>query len=300
MCSKLNSAHRIAPAPTCPGVLLVADDTGLRKLRHKLQGAGATAPVAFHGARGGDEAVALLRRLEQEGHLVAVGVLHLDSLGEDAGLRALRALRATDPRVLWVTVTARRDGVLARIDEIFCEALDDWDCLTAPFTPEQIQHKVRQMVAAWNRRRREEQLRGELCGRVADLAHQINNPLAYVQSNLHALSRHAERIARYAQHLCQGEAIFVRFTDPEAQSFFDRTRELRSELKLDFVLDDLEQLVQQSLRGTARLHHVVRELSAPCSGGLRDAATWHQDRGAPCFSVPSPEGPMVRCKRWAT
>ncbi len=75
------------------------------------------------------------------------------------------------------------------------------------------------------------------------VAHEINNPLACVQANLSSLARYASKIAAYAEHVVGGEPLFARQDDEEAQRFFARTRRLREELKLDFVLGDLGDLI---------------------------------------------------------
>jgi two-component system NtrC family sensor kinase len=94
----------------------------------------------------------------------------------------------------------------------------------------------------------------------AGLAHDVNNPIAIVQSNLGSLSRYADKIMSYAAHVAHGEAALAGVQDAEVAAFFEITARLREELKLDFVLGDIKDLVRQSLDGMARLQGLVHHL----------------------------------------
>jgi two-component system NtrC family sensor kinase len=92
------------------------------------------------------------------------------------------------------------------------------------------------------------------------LAHEINNPLAYVQSNLCTLSRYVQKITRYTEEVTGAEPLLDRIDDPQVRLLFDRLRRLRAELRLDFVLDDIDALIKESLGGTARIQRTVLDL----------------------------------------
>lgn len=92
------------------------------------------------------------------------------------------------------------------------------------------------------------------------LAHEINNPLAYVQSNLCTLSRYVQKITRYTEEVAGAEPLLDRIDDPQVRLLFDRLRSLRAELRLDFVLDDIDALIKESLGGTARIQRTVLDL----------------------------------------
>jgi hypothetical protein len=76
-----------------------------------------------------------------------------------------------------------------------------------------------------------------------------------------------KKIESYAREIKNGESIFSRIDDPEVRAFYEQLQRLREELKLDLVLDDLDQLVQQSLRGTGRVQQVVKLLRSTASAG---------------------------------
>lgn len=81
----------------------------------------------------------------------------------------------------------------------------------------------------------------------AGVAHEINNPLGYVTSNLGTLRTYMERCAEMLR-LCRSSAA------PPALN--ERWREL----KLDAVLADAGTLIQESLEGSARAARIVADL----------------------------------------
>jgi signal transduction histidine kinase len=75
----------------------------------------------------------------------------------------------------------------------------------------------------------------------AGVAHEINNPLAFVISNLNVLREYAREI-RTLLKSAEGRG------------------ERRSRIDPDFLLDDLDSIVSESLEGAERVHAIVRDL----------------------------------------
>ncbi len=82
---------------------------------------------------------------------------------------------------------------------------------------------------------------------VAGVAHELNNPISFVFGNMTALKGYGERIRRYL------DAV-DRLADDE------ELRQLRSELKIDRILDDLTPLIDGSLEGAERVRDIVQSL----------------------------------------
>ncbi|EIJ32917.1 PAS domain-containing sensor histidine kinase [Thiothrix nivea] len=82
---------------------------------------------------------------------------------------------------------------------------------------------------------------------VAGVAHELNNPISFVYANMHAMQRYATRIREYldrihsGQHAAQCEA-------------------LRSQLRIDHLLQDLDSLVGGTLEGAERVSDIVSDL----------------------------------------
>jgi signal transduction histidine kinase len=89
----------------------------------------------------------------------------------------------------------------------------------------------------------------------AGVAHEINNPLAFVTSNLRTLKKYTERfidmITRY-HRVCEQGGV--------AQQDRDDLRKHRESLRVDAMATDAADLLQQTLEGTERVRKIVADL----------------------------------------
>ena len=79
---------------------------------------------------------------------------------------------------------------------------------------------------------------------VAGVAHELNNPISFVLGNVHALRRYLDRIERYLGAVHEGAA-------PE------QLAALRRQLRIDFLLGDLEPLLDGTIEGAERTRTIV-------------------------------------------
>jgi PAS domain S-box-containing protein len=89
----------------------------------------------------------------------------------------------------------------------------------------------------------------------AGVAHEINNPLAFISSNLGTLDKYISRLVDFIQ--TQSEVI-KSLKDADAVK---KLKKKRKELKLDYVIDDIKGLITESLEGSERVQKIVRELN---------------------------------------
>ena len=82
---------------------------------------------------------------------------------------------------------------------------------------------------------------------VAGVAHELNNPISFVYGNMFALQRYGQRLSRYCT------AIHAGVDSAERE-------QLRSELRIDGLLDDLDSLIKGSLEGAERIRTIVEDL----------------------------------------
>jgi len=87
----------------------------------------------------------------------------------------------------------------------------------------------------------------------AGVAHEINNPVGFVTSNLSSLSKYVERLAGFI-------AAVTQLLDRAAPGARDEVQELRRKFKVDFILGDVTKLIAESLDGTARVSKIVKDL----------------------------------------
>lgn len=94
----------------------------------------------------------------------------------------------------------------------------------------------------------------------AGIAHELNNPINYVQSNATSLSRDMEELIEIIEAHAAALAALAEGA-PGAHDMVDRARERARQLDLDFLMEESRQLIQGILEGADRTARIV--------GGLR-------------------------------
>jgi len=89
----------------------------------------------------------------------------------------------------------------------------------------------------------------------AGVAHEINNPMGYITSNLGSLQKYAQRLAEF---IAMQSAALASLSVPA--DTVDTLEEARQKQKIDFILTDLQALVKESLEGADRVKHIVANL----------------------------------------
>lgn len=94
----------------------------------------------------------------------------------------------------------------------------------------------------------------------AGIAHEINNPVGFVHSNLGALEKYAHRmieILDFYQSFWGREDLAGL---PAVQEFLREAARKREDLKLDYILADIPKLIARSKEGTERIKKIVSDL----------------------------------------
>ncbi|MBS4095868.1 MAG: PAS domain-containing protein [Sulfuricella sp.] len=82
---------------------------------------------------------------------------------------------------------------------------------------------------------------------VAGVAHELNNPISFVVGNAHALKRYSERIKTYLGAVHDGASR-------------EKLDELRKQLRIDRILEDLDPLIEGTVEGAERTRAIVEGL----------------------------------------
>lgn len=90
----------------------------------------------------------------------------------------------------------------------------------------------------------------------AGVAHEINNPLGFIASNLGTLNKYLGRFAEYEETL----ADVARSAPADADR--KRAGDARKKLKIDYLMEDARKLVQESLEGADRVKKIVQGLKS--------------------------------------
>ena len=90
----------------------------------------------------------------------------------------------------------------------------------------------------------------------AGVAHEINNPMGFITSNLTTLGKYTDRLDQYivalqkSLHSCASHPGMVEIDT------------LRQQLKVDFIIRDVRELLAESLDGAHRVRQIVQDLKS--------------------------------------
>ncbi|MDR3579562.1 MAG: PAS domain S-box protein [Oryzomonas sp.] len=90
----------------------------------------------------------------------------------------------------------------------------------------------------------------------AGVAHEINNPMGFISSNLTTLGKYFERTKEFVA------CLSTAFSDCSSDSGRAGADEQRKRLKIDYIFDDSPQLIAESLDGAQRVRKIVQDLKS--------------------------------------
>ncbi len=90
----------------------------------------------------------------------------------------------------------------------------------------------------------------------AGVAHEINNPIGFVSSNISTLSKYVDRFTEFIR---AQQDVIGSCTSGEMNKTIG---EARKRLKLDFIADDAKKLIAESLDGADRVKRIVQNLKS--------------------------------------
>lgn len=95
----------------------------------------------------------------------------------------------------------------------------------------------------------------------AGVAHEINNPIGFIMSNLNTLLKYSERIKDFVSS--QTEALDSISKDISSnKEILERLKEKRKTSKFDYIMQDIGNLVGESIEGAERVKRIVQDLKS--------------------------------------
>lgn len=95
----------------------------------------------------------------------------------------------------------------------------------------------------------------------AGVAHEINNPIGFTMSNLNTLTEYLESV------LALDKLVLEKLPESNAQDFNAKYQALRQEHDIDFVFEDIDGLLKDSLKGLNRVSDIVANLKKVSHSG---------------------------------
>lgn len=92
----------------------------------------------------------------------------------------------------------------------------------------------------------------------AGVAHELNNPISFVNSNLGTLAEYVKEIKKLLEKYEKMEGIIR--GDKSKQNLSQEIDELKEQIDLDFVLGDFDKIISESQDGTQRVKSIVQNL----------------------------------------
>ncbi len=235
-------------------------------------------------AESGEEAIRAVERAVELKRHFAAAFIDMKMPGID-GAETSKRIWAMDPKIKLVVVTAFSE--FKPDDIIRVTGRDDLFYLRKPFHPGEIKQFARALTNQWNLECEREQLASELKNvnenlqekvnqqtalliqsekmasigtLAAGVAHEINNPISFVNGNLSSIKKYCVRIRNLLQKYQQMEALMSRGDRDDWQNLLEEIRDFKKKQKIDFILQDLVSLAEESLDGTERVGKIVNDL----------------------------------------
>jgi len=268
----------------------VAANPALDDLESALFGAAATPQAQvfdLHSAYGGEEGLGLLTTAMAEQRPYALAFVDMRMPQGWDGAKTIEALWKVDPDLQVVVCTAYSDysweDLLFRL-----HAHDRLLILKKPFDNIEVQQMANTLANKWDMARRaalqtshleqlveqrtqalqleiderkhlESQLvqsekLASLGQLAAGVAHEINNPVGFISSNLSTLDGYFNQLQQMLEAYRHTEEIIV------SQPQRDQLKALRTTLELDFLKEDIPILIRESKDGIGRVVQIVKDL----------------------------------------
>jgi len=94
----------------------------------------------------------------------------------------------------------------------------------------------------------------------AGIAHEINNPAGFVSSNLNSLQGYISDFIKTLKEYEKLLSLCKQKEDKDLLALAQQVENVKKEVDLDFLLEDIEKTVGESLEGTKRITKIVRDL----------------------------------------
>jgi len=235
-------------------------------------------------AERGEEGIEFVKKALEEKKPFPVAFIDMKMPGLD-GAETSKRIWEIDNDINIVIVTAYSE--YSPDDIIRVTGRDDIFYLRKPFNPEEIRQFARALAKKWNLERETELLSKQLEDMnknlkkkvkeqtalliqsekmasmgilVAGVAHEINNPIAFIHGNLSSLKKYSSRVRELLVKYEAIEQYVNSATEGDISDLMGDVARFKKEKKIEFILGDMIDLAEESLEGVERVRNTIKDL----------------------------------------
>jgi signal transduction histidine kinase len=94
----------------------------------------------------------------------------------------------------------------------------------------------------------------------AGVAHEINNPIGYVGSNINTMKKYFEQFETIIKGYQSAEKRFLENPGMGVEAFSDELNELKQSVNVEFILEDSQHLIEETQEGITRVKTIIQDL----------------------------------------
>ncbi|TYT73754.1 sensor histidine kinase [Desulfobotulus mexicanus] len=213
-----------------------------------------------HLAADGEEAWDILQKKEARILLTDWMMPRLD------GLRLCRRVRETpSTSYVYIILLTARDATEDLLSG-FEAGADDY--IAKPVNPDELMARIRVGLRHLSMEDRHEKTLRQLMNTekmaslghlAAGMAHEINNPLSFLASNIRTLGKYTKEVQTFFTEY-QGLAKEIEVKDTKTEHILQRMHALEASAEIAYILEDLTALVGESGEGIERIKKIVEDM----------------------------------------
>jgi PAS domain S-box-containing protein len=94
----------------------------------------------------------------------------------------------------------------------------------------------------------------------AGIAHEINNPLGYIYSNLKTLQNYQEKLQNFCDNISSCLEEYSSSDNYDKKDILNKFKLCKSESAIEYIIDEIKSAVDESVEGAEKVKKIVQEL----------------------------------------